>query len=469
MSEPIEPLSERELEILKLVATGAANKEIARQLLISPNTVKVHLRNIFGKIGVASRTEATLYAIQIGLIQPLPQETPGGNGAQAAPVEQSLLEETAAQRLAGGQAAEPAPAPPLPLRVLRQLSRGQLAGLALLALLLVAAGVLAARWMLPPAQAAQPTVQALSTPAPANRWTVKSSLPDARKSMGAVEYENAFYLIGGETGAGPTGSLLRYQPLTDQWQQLAAKPVAVSEVQAGQLGEKIYVPGGRLADGSQTTVFEVYDPREDSWQQLSPLPVAISGYALAAFEGRLYLFGGQSGAHILDSVYSYAPDEDRWQPRTPLEHAAAFSGATVVGNKIFLIGGYDGQTALTTNTAYYPSRDDNGENPWERYAPLPAGRYAMAISSLSNVIYIAGGLPAAGGAANPITLQYQSQTDQWAAFEAPDDPLGAHGVMLAADGYLHFLGGENEQHLSAEHQAYQALYSISLPLITTDK
>src|SRR6185436_7090691 len=61
-------ISEREREILRLVAMGATNQQIANQLNISVNTVKVHLRNIFGKIGAASRTEATVYAIREGLV-----------------------------------------------------------------------------------------------------------------------------------------------------------------------------------------------------------------------------------------------------------------------------------------------------------------------------------------------------------------------------------------------------------------
>ena len=61
-------LSERELQILLLVAQGLSNRQIAGQLDISDNTVKVHVRNIFVKINVASRTEASLYAVRHGLI-----------------------------------------------------------------------------------------------------------------------------------------------------------------------------------------------------------------------------------------------------------------------------------------------------------------------------------------------------------------------------------------------------------------
>lgn len=65
-----EGLSPRELEVLRIAATGSTNKEIARDLDISPRTVQVHLANTFSKLGVGSRTEAVLYAIKRGWIDP---------------------------------------------------------------------------------------------------------------------------------------------------------------------------------------------------------------------------------------------------------------------------------------------------------------------------------------------------------------------------------------------------------------
>ncbi len=70
-----ETLTERETEILDLLARGEANKEIAHFLQISENTVKTHLRSILGKLQARSRTEAVTVALRRGIIQP-PERNP---------------------------------------------------------------------------------------------------------------------------------------------------------------------------------------------------------------------------------------------------------------------------------------------------------------------------------------------------------------------------------------------------------
>jgi DNA-binding NarL/FixJ family response regulator len=64
-----ERLSEREIEILQLVARGLNNKAIARELLISESTVKAHMLHIFGKLGVTDRTAAVTTALRRGIIR----------------------------------------------------------------------------------------------------------------------------------------------------------------------------------------------------------------------------------------------------------------------------------------------------------------------------------------------------------------------------------------------------------------
>jgi len=67
-SQTPELLSERELGVLRLMATGAANKTIAAELCISESTVKTHVQSIFQKLGVNDRTEAVTHALQRGII-----------------------------------------------------------------------------------------------------------------------------------------------------------------------------------------------------------------------------------------------------------------------------------------------------------------------------------------------------------------------------------------------------------------
>jgi DNA-binding NarL/FixJ family response regulator len=70
--DPFDELSEREIEILRLIADGHANKEIARRLVISERTARTHVSNILRKLELSSRTQAALLAVREGLGPPQP-------------------------------------------------------------------------------------------------------------------------------------------------------------------------------------------------------------------------------------------------------------------------------------------------------------------------------------------------------------------------------------------------------------
>jgi NarL family two-component system response regulator LiaR len=61
-----EPLTEREMDVLRLVAQGLTNQEIAESLVIGDGTVRTHVSNILGKLHLANRTQAALYALREG-------------------------------------------------------------------------------------------------------------------------------------------------------------------------------------------------------------------------------------------------------------------------------------------------------------------------------------------------------------------------------------------------------------------
>jgi len=65
-----EPLTPREMDVLRLLAQGQSNKEIARALDLVEETVKSHVRHILAKLGVQSRTQAVLAAIRLGIVSP---------------------------------------------------------------------------------------------------------------------------------------------------------------------------------------------------------------------------------------------------------------------------------------------------------------------------------------------------------------------------------------------------------------
>jgi DNA-binding CsgD family transcriptional regulator/N-acetylneuraminic acid mutarotase len=505
-------ISEREREILRLVATGATNQQIAQQLHISINTVKVHLRNIFGKIGAASRTEATLYAVRSGLVTvERAGATAVAEGPDEAPAEPPALQAPPAVAPpapldlppAADVEPDPAPAedvqamavvaptapvvvaPPVPAAPLAEAPAGPVIvvepaavgprspapaarpglnplviGLAVVALLAVG-GLIAVLLARPAPPAATPTADpAASLPAPGQRWRAVAPVPAPRADFALVaaafDGSSYLYLLGGEGPEGVTGEVLRLDLAGNSWARYTAKPTPVADVQGAVIGGKIYVPGGRAADGSISAALEVYDPQADRWTKLAAMPAPRSRYALAAVEGKLYLFGGWDGADYAAQVWQYTPDTDRWAELTAMPAPRAGAAAVELGGQIYVIGGENRDGALARHDRYSPSEEGQG-NPWSVRAPLPAPRSGLAAAGTIDRIFVFGG---AGGA-----LAYDSSRDVWEPVELPSDlALRGLGAEFVGNGKVYIVGGRGDAGLSADAFEYQALFVVTLPV-----
>lgn len=438
-------LSEREQDILRLVATGASNKEIAQALVISPNTVKVHLRNIFAKIGVASRTEATLYALRTGLIE---SPAPPAEAAEQAPVP---IAEPDALPAEGNTA--------LPLaRRLRW--AGLIAAILVAAFALVLIGGRALGLSLFITPTPQITPSASQVPVELERWQIDPALPQAVGFAASAVYEQTLYLIGGQTDAGAGNGVFAYDTNQENWTAQKSKPTAVRDIQAALIGEMIYVPGGLSAAGEPTAAVERFDPRGNTWETTAPLPAPRSAYALAALEGRLYLFGGWDGRAFQKTLFIYDPSENRWTRGADLPFACGFASAVSSNGKIFLLGGTsDGKTATTAALAYYPQRDQDGEDPWETQADIPQARFAGSAATLGDLVFLFGGSDGSN-AENLPGMQYQPQRDEWSVLSDSQQPLGPGVSAVGIENFIHVLGP------GTTHQRYQAIYTITIPVIT---
>ncbi|MEA3339295.1 MAG: LuxR C-terminal-related transcriptional regulator, partial [Chloroflexota bacterium] len=279
MAEYGEPLTDREKEILLLVSTGITNREVAHHLSISVNTVKVHLRNVYTKLGAESRTEATMMAVREGWV---------------------AVPETAAVKGAEGESAPPqtppvAPEPPLPWT-----KRAALTG----ALLLVAASVAVTRPRsgteasagagLPPDQSSEQAPPPATETADSS-WRELAQMPTRRAYLALAAAGGRIFAIGGQTLDGVTDAVEIYDPAADIWTRGSDKPTPATYVSASVLGTDVYAPGGCDAEGTPTHVVEVYDTLTDSWREAGPLPEPRCAYALAAQGEKLYLFGGWDG------------------------------------------------------------------------------------------------------------------------------------------------------------------------------
>ncbi|MFM8320212.1 MAG: LuxR C-terminal-related transcriptional regulator [Chloroflexota bacterium] len=440
-----EGLSEREIEILKLVSTGVSNKEIASRLSISTNTVKVHIRNIFTKINVNSRTEAAIYAINAGLI----------SVSAAGPIAdlEHEKEDSKSPIDAPETEAEPRPGPSELPKARRWVLLGL--GAAVVALLAMALFVIIRRQALQ--QTAVPQASASAA------WIELPPLPTARYNLGAAATNEMLYAIGGMDEDGPTGVLEIYNLKTQQWSVGPEKPTPVGDIGASVVRGKILVPGGRLTTGAVSRVLEIYDPRSSAWSAGAELPDGLAGYAFTVYEGRVYLFGGWDGNRYTDLALMYDIETNRWDRLPPMPTARGYASAAAAGGKIYVMGGTDGNHSLAVNEVFDPNLVQETTDVWSQAAALPLELQEQASAEIADMVYLFGGSQPAGQ--NDRNYIYNPLQDSWSVFEADRQSIGAGVRVLSLGSSFYALGGRSGQQPMHTHLMYQAFYTLSFPVI----
>lgn len=465
MAELGEPLSERELDVLKCIVEGASNREVALQLSISPNTVKVHIRNIFTKLGVSSRTEATTAALQQGLVTlpgiettaeaappPLEDSSPL-SGDDLADDEEDLLAEPPLP-------VTPAEPPPAGTRPRWWVWVG--AGLSLVFVVIIGLVLLLgsdALSALQPTPAVTPTAERFVETPLAESWSLSRPMPQVRANMASAAVGLDVYQIGGETAEGVSNSVDIYAVHEYRWRVGAPKLTAVADAAAAVLAGEIYVIGGRLNNGQVTGVVEAYSPLNNGWRPVTPLPRPVAGGVVLSDDAFIYLFGGFDGQEYLADSYRYDPTTQSWQSLPPLAQPRAYAGGGVAGGKLYVVGGADANGALASCAVFDPAGAV-----WAECAAMQQPRRGAGVAALLNKLYVFGGLAAGAGGQSEV---YDPVQQSWTTIETPmlaDWPAWSDMGTANVETRIYVLGGRQEAQLLGETYVFTPfVYQFFIP------
>ena len=437
MPEYGESLTEREKELLQLVATGVTNREVAQRLSISVNTVKVHLRNVYTKLGAESRTEATMVAAREGWIavEGLEPES-----------ERELVEgeDESSGVLSQGPSLV---RPPLPW-----FKRVALVVALPLAIAAVAVTRSPAESQpgngpdLPPLLSGnRPPVA--PTENTESKWQERAQMPTRRAHLALATVGERIYAIAGQTPDGTSDAVEVYDPQDDIWTRGTDKPVPATYVLAAAVGTDVYVPGGCDAAGSPMQVVEVYDTATESWRQVAPLPEPRCAYGLAAVGDKLYLFGGWNGSRYVATAYGYDVQADSWTEVTSMGVERGFAAAAALADRVYVVGGYNGERELSTCTLFDPATGI-----WGECAPLSVGRGGLGLVNLGNQLYAIGG----GGWTTWLGFNeyYDPGSNTWSTIDTPLVGEWRSPGVAVFDTTIYAVGGWSSDYLSM-NQAFQ--------------
>lgn len=484
MAERGEPLSDRELDVLRRLAAGESNKLIADGLSISPHTVKTHLRNIYAKLGVSTRTEALTVGLQQGLLSveaiasgAVAEDEDEATADEATDDDAAAKEDSAGEHIeaiAGGEATETAQT--VGATHTAGASRWRTLSIALLAVLILAAGAyLLVRWRdnaagaagttdPPNATAETPAELFTELPLGETHWTGSRPMPDPHAGRAAAAVGLDVYILSGEAAGGVTNRVQVFDTAGRTWRRVTNKPTAVSQATAAELFGEIYVPGGRLDDGRPTDIVEAYSPSQNAWRRVAPLPQPLAGALAVADGGFLYVLGGRDESGVQSAAYVYDPAADSWRPLAPLPAPRADATGGALTGRLYVVGGSDGPARQDSCFAYNPPADA-----WEECPAMLQARAEAGATVLLNKLYVIGGTPAGPDAADYGEI-YDPNSRTWTVLNAPPgvnawtDPGVVHVEMR-----IYAVGGRQDGTLSDAVLIYSPLaYQSYIPAAPGD-
>ncbi|MDF1513752.1 MAG: LuxR C-terminal-related transcriptional regulator [Anaerolineae bacterium] len=398
-AEQGQPLSERELEITALVAEGLTNREIAQRIFLSPNTVKVHLRNIFTKTSVSSRTELSMLAVQEGWVEITNPDDAVSKALQHG------IDNTESSEIA---------APPiLPNWPWQRWVIVGVGWIVILTVMLLPVFSSRGATTTGPGQIFGPAQDTLSliTSDMEGRWIEMAPIPVSRAGMGIASHLGKAYIIGGVNSEGVIQRLDIFDIARNQWSSGEPLPEALGNISAVEIKGEIYVPGGCDANLNPGLNVYTYSTQTDNWATVSPLPNALCAYATTSYQDKIFLFGGWDGDSYANAGYVYDPDLDLWSHISPPTVVRGFGGAASLGDRIFYIGGFDGRRELDTCEVYYPEDDT-----WEFCPSMLQPRGGIGVTATTGRLYVLGG---GWDSFLGFNEQFSPESGQWTVLDTP--------------------------------------------------
>jgi DNA-binding CsgD family transcriptional regulator/N-acetylneuraminic acid mutarotase len=456
-----DPLSQRELSVLELLVAGSTNREIARDLDISHNTVKVHVRNIFAKLDVSSRTEAATVGIQQGIVNV--SDGDAGVGTESLQSDVDLETGQTQPDLTGhGQAL------PAEVQIPETTTHWRAAALALLLIVVLLLAALAAVQFLggdeaDATESPTPSIESIrEEPMGASRWFVGQPLPQERSNMALAAIGLDLYQIGGEVNAGVVNLVDVFQTDSGEWRSASSKPTAVADAGAAVLFGEIYVPGGRLADGRPTSVVEAYSPANNAWRPVTPIPEPAAGALVLSDGNLLYFIGGWDGENYRADGYTYDPGTDSWHSLPPMSQGRAHGTGGILRDRLYVVGGFDGAEELNS-CEYY----DLVERKWFDCLDMLLPRAGAGAAVLGNkLLYVIGG---GIDTEVPFAEVYDADSNEWQRIELPmldNAPAWYHLGVTNVETRIYALGGRKKGEIISDSYTYMPLiHQTFLPAV----